>query len=306
MGLFDKLKEPVFLKESSNAREQLMQLEKFQTDDEAVKKLIQKDIMLLKYGIAGEEKIAFELKNSHMPMYVLHDLYITHNGLTAQLDYVIVTRGRTFILECKNLFGNIEVNSEGDFIRTIKYGSRYEKEGIYSPITQNKRHLDLLKEIRREQPLNILQKTFFDKSFAESYRPVVVLANPQTVVNMKYAKKEVKDQVIRADQLISYMQKANEDTVIFHDEEMKQRAESLLSLHKDNPADYTAKYRSMLAGKATQETLLEIKTPKEQVLLCPKCGAKMVKRTASKGSYAGKEFWGCSNYPKCKSIINIQ
>ena len=109
MGLFDKIKEPIFLKDNSAAKEQLAQLEALQTNDEAIKKLIQKDIMLLKYGIAGEEQIAFELKNSHMPMYVLQDLYLEHNGLTAQLDYVIVTRGRTFILECKNLYGNIEI-----------------------------------------------------------------------------------------------------------------------------------------------------------------------------------------------------
>ncbi len=166
MGLFDKIKEPIFLKDHSNAKEQLAQLEAFQTNDEAIKKWIQKDIMLLKYGIAGEEKIAFELKNSHMPMYVLQDLCLEHNGLTAQLDYVIVTRGRTFILECKNLYGNIEINNAGDFIRTVKYGSRYEKEGIYSPITQNKRHIELLKAIIRDQPLNILQKAIFDKAFS--------------------------------------------------------------------------------------------------------------------------------------------
>ena len=53
MGLFDKIKEPIFLKDNSAAKEQLAQLEALQTNDEAIKKLIQKDIMLLKYGIAG-------------------------------------------------------------------------------------------------------------------------------------------------------------------------------------------------------------------------------------------------------------
>ena len=32
--------------------------------------------------------------------------------------------------------------------------------------------------------------------------------------------------------------------------------------------------------------------------LCPKCGAAMVLRVASKGRGAGSEFWGCSTYPK--------
>lgn len=37
--------------------------------------------------------------------------------------------------------------------------------------------------------------------------------------------------------------------------------------------------------------------------ICPKCGAKMVLRTASRGMYQGRAFYGCSNYPKCKGII---
>ena len=36
---------------------------------------------------------------------------------------------------------------------------------------------------------------------------------------------------------------------------------------------------------------------------CHQCGSSMVLRTAKKGSNAGKQFWGCSNFPKCKSIM---
>lgn len=38
---------------------------------------------------------------------------------------------------------------------------------------------------------------------------------------------------------------------------------------------------------------------------CPKCGSKMILRTAKTGKYEGRKFWGCSSFPKCKSIINI-
>lgn len=38
---------------------------------------------------------------------------------------------------------------------------------------------------------------------------------------------------------------------------------------------------------------------------CPKCGAQMVERTAARGASAGKKFWGCLNYPRCKQIIEI-
>lgn len=38
--------------------------------------------------------------------------------------------------------------------------------------------------------------------------------------------------------------------------------------------------------------------------LCPKCGSKMVQRTARKGRNAGNTFWGCSRYPQCNQIMN--
>lgn len=38
---------------------------------------------------------------------------------------------------------------------------------------------------------------------------------------------------------------------------------------------------------------------------CPQCNAPMIKRTARRGANAGNSFWGCSDYPRCKSIVNI-
>jgi ssDNA-binding Zn-finger/Zn-ribbon topoisomerase 1 len=32
---------------------------------------------------------------------------------------------------------------------------------------------------------------------------------------------------------------------------------------------------------------------------CPRCGSRMVRRTARRGSRAGKPFWGCSRFPSC-------
>ena len=33
---------------------------------------------------------------------------------------------------------------------------------------------------------------------------------------------------------------------------------------------------------------------------CPRCAQPMVRRTARKGVNAGQEFWGCSDYPRCR------
>ena len=38
---------------------------------------------------------------------------------------------------------------------------------------------------------------------------------------------------------------------------------------------------------------------------CPQCSAPMIKRTARRGANAGNVFWGCSDYPRCRAIVNI-
>jgi len=48
---------------------------------------------------------------------------------------------------------------------------------------------------------------------------------------------------------------------------------------------------------------------KEDVLdtaLCPKCNEPMVKRISKKGDNAGKEFWGCSKFPKCRGVLTVK
>jgi len=35
---------------------------------------------------------------------------------------------------------------------------------------------------------------------------------------------------------------------------------------------------------------------------CPTCGSEMIKRTAKQGANAGGEFWGCSQFPKCRGV----
>ena len=38
---------------------------------------------------------------------------------------------------------------------------------------------------------------------------------------------------------------------------------------------------------------------------CPRCGARMVRRTAQKGPNAGEVFWGCSGYPECRYKMKL-
>ena len=40
-------------------------------------------------------------------------------------------------------------------------------------------------------------------------------------------------------------------------------------------------------------------------LTCPKCHSEMIKRVAKKGARQGQTFYGCSQFPKCRSVINV-
>ena len=105
MGLFDKIKEPMILKEDSSAKAQLNELEQLLVTviDPKIKTLLENDIAAIKAGIFGEDTLLYELKNSHIPMFVLHDLYLQYEDLSAQIDFLIITRKRQFVVECKNL-----------------------------------------------------------------------------------------------------------------------------------------------------------------------------------------------------------
>jgi len=39
---------------------------------------------------------------------------------------------------------------------------------------------------------------------------------------------------------------------------------------------------------------------------CPKCGREIKLRTAKKGPNAGNQFWGCSAFPKCHAIADVE
>ncbi|NLC42969.1 MAG: helicase [Clostridiales bacterium] len=316
MGLFDKIKGPVFYKDDSEAVHQLEVLKELQqraSGETATS--IENEIRFVEAGIYGEKQVRFELENSHIPMFVLHDLYFEHEGLTSQVDYLIITRKHQFVIECKNLYGDIEINSNGDFIRKFSYGRNTKKEGIYSPITQNRRHLELVKQIRGAQ-MNPLLRIAFDKYFYDNYRSVVVLANPKTVLNARYAKKEVRNQVIRADQLAEYIRKidAEPNSVSTSEKGIESLANFFLSIHKENKVDYTEKFRNMIdetKSDVFEENLsneVQIEPKNEDntdEVLCPKCGALMVRRKAGKGRNAGNEFFGCSNFPKCRGILSV-
>lgn len=301
MSLFNN-SEVIILKESSDAKQYLEKLQSIRMtvmDNSRVADKIDKEIAIVEAGIYGEESILFELKNSGMNLVVIHDLYIeTEDGRSAQIDYFVITPYMNVIIECKNLFGNLEINNMGEFIRTIEYKGRKYKEGIYSPITQNERHKEVYKDCRKKDK-NFASKLLFEKNFDRYNKFIVVLANPKTVVNDRFAKKEVKEQVIRCDQLVAYLKNLKSD-VKSSKMEMLELGEKILAMNIETRKDYLKKYEDLVSEIKLNKTINE-----SDNLVCPKCGSKLVLRTARKGANSGNQFYGCSAFPNCRFIKNV-
>ncbi|MHB9003906.1 MAG: DUF2726 domain-containing protein [Coriobacteriia bacterium] len=72
-----------------------------------------------------------------------------------------------------------------------------------------------------------------------------------------------------------------------------------------SPADLALKLATHLSGTvaaaaAPMTPTAQTPEPGGAPPACPKCGVPMVLRTASKGEQAGRQFYGCTNYPKCR------
>lgn len=248
MGIFSKDIGPVFLKDASDADAYIAKLQDLllKAKGETANR-IQEQLNIANYGRQGESNIAFELKNSGMDMYILHDIYLEYGDLSAQIDYLVITRKHTYVIECKNLIGDIEIDNTGAFIRKYKLFGKFKKEGIYSPITQNQRHLQVLKEVRKDSKGNFISKMLFEKNFENNYQSVVVLANPKTCLEARYAPKVIKQQVIRADQLIAYIKAKDAGSKDeMSNDYMLNLAKFYLEQNKPERSDYAKKYEEFL------------------------------------------------------------
>lgn len=266
MGIFNKFTETVFVKSDSELEKKvniLKELSEKYSNNEKIKK----DLTLASLGLQGEKEIEYELKNANIGMYVLHDITFKYEDLTAQIDYIVITPAKQYFIECKNLVGNIIVNNRGEFTRKYEYYGHKVEEGTYSPLRQAERHIDVYKKIWNEKH-GTLEKMFYGKSFDKYNVPLVVMANPKNILNVKYAPKEIKDKIIRSDQLVNYLKKELENTKW---EErttkkiMKEIANSYLSKNDPIIVNYEEKYLSTEDKKEDlKNRLIEFRTNKSK------------------------------------------
>lgn len=193
----------------------------------------------------------------------------------------------------------------------------YKKDGPLkcdSPITQNERHMLVFKKVVTDKK-NVVMRLGFEALFDQFQKSLIVLSNPKTILNDRYAPKDVKSQVIRADQLINIL-KSMKSASKYSKKEMLNDGNNILSMNHDDRKDYLEKFLKLkeeieveaqpaLSPAAPSQTPAPVEEAQPAEKLCPKCGSKLVLRTAKKGNYQGNQFWGCSRYPKCRYMENL-
>jgi len=281
-----RFKDTVIFKESSDLEDKynaLVRLNKEYPKNED----LMSELYIVKKGLDGENEIAYQLKKSHIGMYVLRDVKVKYEDLTAQIDYVIITPVYTYYVECKNLVGNIIVTDKGDFIRELNINGKKIKKGMYSPLRQVEAQREVIRKIW-DSNTSKFTKLLASKNFNNYRRVLVVAANQDTILNTNRAPKDIKYKVLRADGLIRQIEydlnHRSKDDYISTKAEMEKMANSYIDISSKDTIDYYEYYKNKYCSNFDTNK-------------CPNCGGALVERTSKYGT-----FYGCSNYPKCTYI----
>ena len=189
----------------------------------------------------------------------------THRG-TAQIDHVIVSRYGVFVVESKNMNGLIFGRSDDPQWTKLNRGYALK---FQNPLHQNYGHIRALSRligVQRDKMHSVV--VFWGNCSLETEMPPNVLTSGFTT----YIKSKTRLLLDEAE--IRYVLAAIKVAKL-------PRASATHSRH----ADY-------------------LKRRFGNTITCARCGSPMVLRTARSGSYAGNQFYGCSQYPSCRYVRN--
>ena len=239
----------------------------------------------------------------------LFNVYIPKSeSETTEIDVLMLCSKGAFVFESKNYSGWIFGNeSQKNWCQVLPKGrGKSQKESFYNPIMQNSSHIKHLKVLIGEDvPVH----------------SIIVFSQRCTFKELTVSSTDVK--VVKRDNLrflLADMFK-KEPTEILSKERVDEIYNLLYpftqadeALKVKHIADIQSKIQPKVENKATEtdlkETIKEDADQKKEEIaedeekICPKCGGKLVLKTASKGANAGNQFYGCSNFPKCRYILS--
>ena len=261
MGLIDaaidafRFKDTIFYKEDSDLQDKYDALIRLNKENPNNDDLLS-ELFIVKKGLEGENEIAYQLKKSNIGMYVLRDIKVKYEDLSAQIDYVVLTPLCTYFIECKNLVGNITVNEKGDFIRELNINGKVIKKGMYSPLRQVEAQREVIRKIW-ESRASTLNKIVNSSDFNKDRRVLVVASNKETILDTKKAPSDMKYKVLRADSLVRQIEydfdHKDKDEILMSKKDLEEAAKSYIDVSYKEKIDYYDFYKRKYCNKINKE-----------------------------------------------------
>jgi ribosomal protein L37AE/L43A len=194
----------------------------------------------------------------------------TEDGST-QIDHIIVSIYGVFVVETKNMKGWIfgSPNQKIWSQKIYKHSNKFQ-----NPLHQNYKHtktLESLLELNEQQVFSVI--VFVGDSTFKTKMPDNITYGKGYI---QFIKSKIKPVLTNS--------KVIEITRIIE-------AGRLVPSFKTN-REHVKHVRTIVAEKENRQ-------------ICPQCGSKMLIREVKKGKNKGNKFWGCSNFPKCRGVVNV-
>jgi restriction system protein len=196
----------------------------------------------------------------------IDNLIVPSRGGTTRIDHILVSTYGIFVIETKNMKGWIFGSAEDDRWTQVLFGRKHQ---FQNPLKQNYRHTRSLAEY-----LHLDHRVFHS---------VVWFIGDCTF------KTEMPENVLDSG-LSAYIEQFSERRLT---EQQVAEIERTLRALKENPVATKSEHLRSLLDRHESRTG------------CPRCGAPLEQRIAKKGPRAGKPFLGCSRYPACEYLRNL-
>lgn len=216
-------------------------------------------------GVVGEEQVANILSKLPQEEYkIINNLLINQNGNTTQIDHVVVSEYRIFVIETKFYQGQIYGGTNSDYWTQNIYGNKYS---LRNPIHQNRGHIHAL-------------TTLLPSIHPDLFIPIVTFSRQATVSCIDNKTVVYWDQL--NDVIRSYQRKW------LTTDKAERAYEILLAANIDSPEN-----RASHKENVKKQIAKRVETVAKGY--CPRCGGKLVLRNGKYG-----KFYGCLNYPRCR------
>lgn len=228
-------------------------------------------------GEKGEKAVSSYLADLECEDYhVFNDLLFRDGNYTTQIDHIILSHYGIFVIETKNVHGKVYGSANAEFWKQYlpdwgykRYGATQEHQ-LRNPLWQNAGHIKSLRRLVFDNDIPIHGIVVFP------YETDLYVTAEQPVLKMWQVVpyiKHFRHKILSADQVGFYRRRLLE-AISTTESDRKQ--------HLDN----------VNRNKVRRDTAVANGR-------CPRCGGILVLRSGKYG-----QFYGCSNYPRCKFILN--